>query len=469
MNIAVIRGSFTLGAGDFSRKALLATTVLLCARLLPARTFGDYIFLLSFYQIFAVLGGAGLPSGLLRAAARSEQRGIHTGLASVLVRLVYIVPTATVMYIAMYVIRPSWPYFSALGLLLMMMIFRSATENIIFILQGYEDQRGCAKVGMSQSAVTLVATFVVCLTSKSLLLLIGAHVIGGFVSAVYGFALLRAKRMRNQDLATGIYAETRSLLKESHWLNAGAFVAAVYNRVDVLLLRWFLTAEAVAAYGAPYRILDLTQVIPASLVGTILPSLCRSRNGRAAATQTAMRFLFIIALCLIVMVTFGAPRMAYVLFGLNYEASIPVLQILIWATIPMFWNFVLNAQFIAKVFDRAILYGATVALLVNVVLNLLLIPKFGFLACAVITLVTELSLLLANLYFAAKIGVAAFPEHFGRLTLATFFVAGFCLCWTLGEPRYLFSIILLATGASVLPVFRSDFSRSRVAVTACNG
>src|SRR5437868_6719771 len=147
MNIAVIRGSFTLGAGDFSRKALLATTVLLCARLLPARTFGDYILLLSFYQIFAMLGGAGLPNGLLRAAARSDRRGMRTGLASVLVRLVYIVPTGTVMYVTMYVMRSSAEYFSALRLLLLMMVFRSTAENIIFILQGYEDQRSCAKLG----------------------------------------------------------------------------------------------------------------------------------------------------------------------------------------------------------------------------------------------------------------------------------------------------------------------------------
>jgi len=466
MNIAVLKGSFTLGAADFSRKVLLAATVVVCVRFLSAETFGDYVFLLSFYQIFAVLGGAGLPNAVLRTVARNQRSGIRVGVASVLARLVYILPTAVVMYMVMRFFGFSTQYFPALGLLVLMMIVRGAAENVTFIFQGIEDQLNCAKVGVSQSAVTMLATLAICLTSKDLLLLLGAHVLGGAASALYGFALLRLKGPQSVASGLTISDETRSLLKESHWLNAGIFLASTYNRVDVLLLRRLLTSEAVAVYGAPYRILDLTQIVPASLVGTILPSLCRDKGADSGIShpRTAMRFLLVIAFCLVVTVTVAAPWITLLFFGRRYQGSVPVLRILIWATIPMFWNFMLNTQFIAKSFDRAIAYTASIALVTNVSLNLLLIPKFGYMACAVVTIVTELVLLGANTYFASKIGAIAIPEHFGRLMLTTTLIGGFCLCWCVAGPRYLLAATtLLVIGVLSTPVFRSDFFRSPLA------
>jgi O-antigen/teichoic acid export membrane protein len=471
MNTSVLKGSFTLGAADFSRKALLAVTVLLCARFLPPGRFGDYIFLLTFYQVFAVLAGAGLPSSVLRVVARSKESGMRVGFASVLARLLYTVPASALMYPVIWVMGLSAQYFSALGLLALMMLVRGAAENITFIFQGREDQVSCAKVGVSQSAVTLLATLTICLTSKELLWLIGAHVLGGFASAIYGFVLLRVKSGRDVEPGT-ILGQTWSILRESHWLNAGTFVASVYNRVDVLLLRRLLTSEAVAIYAAPYRILDVTQIVPSSLMGTILPSLCRvgEPDSRMMHPRLAMRFLLVIAFPLVVAVTIAAPWITLFLFGRRYQASIPVLQVLIWATVPMFWNFVLNAQLIANSFDRAILYAASVGLALNVGCNLLLIPRFGYLACAPVTLLTEIFILALNLHFVSRIGAAAWPENLGRLALTTVFVAGFSFCWTRAASAYtLVGAVLLVLALLSLPISWSDFStagaRNRTART----
>ena len=471
MNAAVLKGSFTLGAADFSRKALLAATVLLCARFLPPGRFGDYIFLLTFYQVFAVLAGAGLPSTALRMVARSQQGGMRIALASVLARFCYIAPGAALMYAVIWAMGLSAQYFPALGLLAVLMLVRGAAENISFIFQGREDQVSCAKVGVSQSAVTLLITIAICLTSKDLLWLIGAHVVGGLASTFYGLVLLRFTSGRDQHPGT-ILSDTRSILRDSHWLNVGMFVASVYNRVDVLLLRRLLTSEAVAIYAAPYRILDLTQIIPSSLTATIMPSLCRvgEPESRTLHPRRAMRFLLVIACLLVVAVTIAAPWITLLLFGQKYRASIPVLRVLIWATVPMFWNFVLNAQLIANSFDRAILYSASVGLGVNLGLNLLLIPRFGYLICAPVTLLTELCILVLNLYFVSRIGATAWPENLGRLLLTTALLAGFALCWTRAASGYtLVAACLLVLALLSQPIFWGDFSsadaRDRAATT----
>ena len=234
--------------------------------------------------------------------------------------------------------------------------------------------------------------------------------------------------------------------RESRWLNPGMFVASAYNRVDVLLLRRLVTPEAVAIYAAPYRILDLTQIVPASLIATILPSLCRvaGLNEGILHPRAAMRYLLVIAFFIVVIVTMGAPWITLLLFGGKYHDSIPVLQVLIWAIIPMFWNFVLNAQLIASSYDRSILYAACIALVLNVSLNLLLIPRFGYMACAAATVITEFSLLGANLHFVSKIRGTMAPEYLGRLVLSTVLFVCFCLCWCLVGARYLpIAVVLL--------------------------
>jgi O-antigen/teichoic acid export membrane protein len=466
MRNQVVRGSLTLGAADFSRKALLAGTVVLCARFLSHTTFGDYVFLLSFYQVFSVLGGSGLPNCLVRTAARTRDRGMILAIASVLARLAYIVPTALLMYFVMGVMGLSGKYFSTVGLLVLMMVVRGAAENVGFVFQGNEDQSSCAKIGVSQAAITLIFTLIVCATSKNLLLLIGAHVVGGFVSASYGFVLLRLKSLHQSVSMGPIIAEARALLRESHWLNAGAFVASAYNRVDVMLLRRFLTSDAVAVYGAPYRMLDITQIVPSSLMGTILPKLCRGEsNQQSQHPRAAMRFLWVAALLIIIIGTLAAPSVMLLLFGPQYQSSTLLLQILLWATLPMFWNFALNAQLIAHSFDRAILYAASAALFVNVGLNLLLIPRIGSTGCAIVSVVTELVLLGINICFVSRIGATAAPEHLKRLIASTVLTASFCLCWLTGtrHPATLGALLVLAV--FLLPIFRRDFSRPRSVAT----
>lgn len=457
MNSGIVQPALILGAADFSRKVLLAATVLVCARFLDPRTFGEYVFLLSFYQIFAVLAGAGLPSALLRAVARRGACGPRFACASVLARLVYILPSVGLMCAAMRWTGFAGRYLVFAGVLAVMLGLRAASENLSFMFQGAENRVDSAKLGVSQSVVTLIATLAVCLSSKDLLLLIAAHAAGALVSVIFGFLLLSGNRIPEEE-SPGMGAEARNLLLDSRWLNAASFLGSAYNRADVVLLRRMSGAEAVAIYGAPYRILDFTQIVPASVVAAVLPRLCR---GGASNTETAarlMRVLLVIALMLVLTITVGAPLIVKSLFGSHYDSSIAVLQVLAWATLPMFWNFVLNSQFVATFADRAIVQASGVALGVNVILNVLLIPRFGYLACALVTVLTEIVLLAINLLLSHRARIAAWPEYFGRLAASAAMLAAFCVCWTAaGRILLPLEIMFLCGLVLMVPVFRNDF------------
>jgi len=449
-----------LAGADFTKKALLAATLLVSVRLLPPSTFGDYMFLLSFYQVFSVLAGAGIATILVREVAQkgSDQPGLILGAA--LSRLAYIVPTAIVMYLAMIAARYPARYYGPLLMMVALLGTRGFSENLIAIFQGDHDQISCGKVGVVQSVVTLGAVAVVCVTSKQLIHILAGHVVGAIVSGVYGFVLL--VRSRRRSLESGFAAGFRTasfLLKDGLWMNCGSFLSSAYNRVDVLLLRRFATSEAVAMYTAPYRLLDITQIIPASVMGVLLPRFCHDDLATRLPEKKILRLLLVLAFALVVTVTLAGGWIVLVLLGNKYRDSAPVLRILVWAAVPMYWNFYLNSRLIAYRLEKLMTGAAVLALLLNISLNLLLIPRFGLYACAVVTVVTEFGLLGVNLFFLAKHHDLGMPEYSWRLGMAGFLLFAFFLSWTRGTvaTRWM-GLALLLAGSAVLPIFRSDFA-----------
>lgn len=457
----MIKGTLTLGAADFSKKALLAATVLICARFLPRPVFGDYMFLLSFYQVFAVLAGAGIPNALVRQVARHAGENLQLFAHSILARVVYVILVAALMYGVVLLAGYPARYQPLIFLMGWLMAFRGATENAISIFQAQDDQLTCAKISLVQSFVALAGTLIVCLRSKTLFGLIGVLVIAALASSVVSIVALYAKSQSSTTLDHS-QSTVRSMIRDSGWLNGGAFLASAYNRIDVLLLRRLANAEAVAAYSAPYRLLDLTQILPSSVMGVLLPRLCRPRDGKGHDVEFSkvLRYLLVLALLVIAIVTFGARAFTKLLLGSGYISSTLCLQMLVLAVFPMFWNFALNSKLIAIGYDRAIVWSAAVALTCNVVLNIALIPRYGFLACAAITFVTELSLLTMNIFLITRRGEHAMPDALLRLLFSTGCIAAFWLLWISDFARP-WAVGLAVLGIISAPVFRRDFVKSK--------
>jgi O-antigen/teichoic acid export membrane protein len=128
----------------------------------------------------------------------------------------------------------------------------------------------------------------------------------------------------------------------------------------------------------------------------------------------------------------------------------------------MYWNFVLNSQFVACRGERALFWAGLSGLVFNVSFNLLLISRFGFLACAVITVFTEVVLLLANLWLMREWNVLLLPEHWARLGATTLCVLGFAALWSLfAAPYHWIAIFCLFLGVMLAPLRAVEFSLPR--------
>jgi O-antigen/teichoic acid export membrane protein len=207
-----------------------------------------------------------------------------------------------------------------------------------------------------------------------------------------------------RDLATspeaGLVAY-RYLLREAAPLGIAIFLSIAYTRSAILLLQIRLGETAVAHYSAAARLVEPTQILPASLMAAVFPaiSLAIARNPHQAkrlgvqASALLGGCGLLLAGCFWLVAGWLAPW----LYGEAYLPAVPVLQLLGLTIIPAFVNYSLTHYLIAR--QQQLYLGLFTAVMLGLHLGLswVLIGRFGVIGPAISTLISEGFLLLACL------------------------------------------------------------------------
>ena len=177
----------------------------------------------------------------------------------------------------------------------------------------------------------------------------------------------------------------------------GSVLVLSYGRIDQILVFQLAGAEEAGLYGAVYRMLDQAQFVPISVATTVLPLLAAAyRNDQVrfrVVLQSAAAMLIAFALGAFVFALTYAESFVVLLFGEEFEPAGEILPVLIAALVPISLGYLLGVVVIVTGRQRAFVLVACAGLVFNVVANLLLIPRWGFVAAAWVTLLTEVFVL----------------------------------------------------------------------------
>jgi O-antigen/teichoic acid export membrane protein len=158
-------------------------------------------------------------------------------------------------------------------------------------------------------------------------------------------------------------------------------------QLDTFLISLYLTEADIGLYGAAQTIVLGFWLMAAAIRTTIYPLMARAYKEKPAQLGAIYRqshqYLLLIVLPIAAGITLLAGPIVRLVYGDNFEATIPALQIMIWAVVFAFTN-VPNARLIL-VHNRQQAAGwmTGISMVVNVVLNLLLIPRYGIVGAAV--------------------------------------------------------------------------------------
>ena len=217
----------------------------------------------------------------------------------------------------------------------------------------------------------------------------------------------------------------RWLVRESFPLLLNSLLIAVFFRFDIIILRAIHGDAAVGLYDAAYKLVSMTQIIPPYVVAALFPILARAAIDDPArlvrTVQRAVGALQLIAWPMAVAMTVLAPQLIGALGGAAFVGDATILlQVAIWYLPLSYLNGVVQYALIAVRQQRRITVAFISGTLVNLGLNLALIPHYGALAAAAVTIVTEVALLVPLVLALRRAGAApAFGALIWRPALAS--------------------------------------------------
>ncbi|MEM5815949.1 MAG: flippase, partial [Candidatus Aenigmatarchaeota archaeon] len=183
-----------------------------------------------------------------------------------------------------------------------------------------------------------------------------------------------------------------SLLKDSWPLSLSGLVIMVYMRIDHIMIKEMLGAEAVGQYAAAVRISEAWYFVPTVISSSLFPAIINAKKVSEelyyARLQKLYNLMVWIAISVALPMTFLSDWVVNLLYGKAYSQAGDVLMIHIWAGVFVGllvasgkWFINENLQILAflRNFSGAVL---------NIVLNFILIPIYGINGAAVSTLIS---------------------------------------------------------------------------------
>jgi O-antigen/teichoic acid export membrane protein len=175
--------------------------------------------------------------------------------------------------------------------------------------------------------------------------------------------------------------------------------AVIFFQIDIPMMRQFNGEESVGWYNSAYKWVNAFNVIPSFFTFALFPVISRqiqSSLGDARRTfRMSIKLLLLVAFPLAALTTLLAPIMIGILGGREFLPQGAVaLQLVIWS-IPIGWmNSVTNYVLIAFNRERLLTWAFIAGVGFNFTANLIFLPRYGFVAASIITILSEFVLLL---------------------------------------------------------------------------
>jgi O-antigen/teichoic acid export membrane protein len=390
--------------------ALGLVSIAVLTRYLGPGDYGRYTLALMYMQLFGVLADVGLFTTVVREISknpsRTEQLVGNTLTLRLLLSLAVIALAAAVSLVLPYDREVRVAIVLAGGPLL----FGMLATTFEAVLQSRLRMSRAVIADVAGRAVALGLTVLVAALDLGFYPVLGAAAGGALATLVVIWLLTRRVTTVRFRVEPAVW---RALLVSALPLGLALAINAVYFRADTLIISLYEPYAQVGLYTLAYRVLELTLVLGTILLNTTSPLLseavARDEPRARRMIELSTDAFVILGVPLIVGGLLLAPEVIELAGGEEFGGAAEPLRILLAAGALAWVNGVFGYALIAKERQASALWLNLSALVFNIGLNFLLVPLYGIVAAAVVTLASEL-LILAGSYPLMKRYFGFFPS-----------------------------------------------------------
>ena len=206
------------------------------------------------------------------------------------------------------------------------------------------------------------------------------------------FYIKKNLRFKIKNLKLKIKTAT-SLLKDSWPLILSGIAISIYMKIDQVMIKEMMNAEAVGQYAAAVRLSEVWYFIPMVITASLFPAIINAKkkneNLYYLRLQRLYDFMAFMGIAIAVTMTFLSTWITELLYGAQYNQAGSVLVIHIWAGVFVFLGVASAKWFIIENLQMLTLQKTFYGMITNIILNFILIPKYGIQGAAFATLVSQ--------------------------------------------------------------------------------
>ncbi|MFA5270021.1 MAG: flippase [Patescibacteria group bacterium] len=391
----------------FSKAVTAATSALVLAylaRYLGVSGYGDYTTVFAYLGIFGVLVDLGIFVTSVREIAKHPEQersilGNVLGLRFVVGIVVFAVAIAASLFIP-------YPPVVRLGILVgsVSQLFMVVNQAPVSLFQARLIMHRAAIADIAGRLILLVLVWWFIKSGLGFIPMIWAVTVSTFVTFIVSMALAASV---NPIWPRFDWAIWHRILKLALPMGAVMILSTVYFRIDTVLLSIMKGSFDVGVYGAPYKILEVLLAVPTIFMSSVLPVMTRaldenSKEHALGIFRRSFDFMSLVSLPLVVGTMLLATPIMVLIAGTDFAVSGPVLAIIMLKLVGSALNSVMIYTIIAAGEQRRLLLPYSIAVGFNLIANLIFIPQYSYMAAAVITVLTEIWVLIAAGYLVGK-------------------------------------------------------------------
>jgi len=449
------KNSLTPMALSLLNKGVDTAFAMLMLRVLGPQGAGKYAFAVVVIGYFEILTNFGLNTLLTREVAKDHSQANRYLANTALLRLVLcgLAAFLLALFILTWRVLFALPSDTVLALLLLgvALIPSNLATALSSLFNAFEQMEYPAFISTVTTVLKVSLGALVLLAGWSFVGLAGVSVV---VNVMTLFILLRV--VRERLLRPRIEFDpslSRGLLHESYPLMINHLLATLFFRIDVTLLQPMQGDIVVGWYTTAYKFIDGLVIVPSTFTIALFPIISRfaasARESLIRAYSLSIKYLTALSLPVALLTTVYAREIILLFGGTQYlPHAATALRLLIWFFPISCINQVTQYALIAIQQQRFLTRVFLIGVVFNLTANLVFIPLYGYQASAVITVLSEVVLLIP-FYWCVRRNLATVP--WVRLAWRPV-VATVLMALIVGGLRRTLSLLLLIPLASFVYV-----------------
>ena len=363
---------------------------ILVARYLGPEQYGLMSYVICYVTLFSILATFGFDNIEIRELAKKSYPKEQILGTALYLRLFFAIVTILLIIITLVAFEPDRITFWMIIVYSLSLLF-----NTLNIIRNY-----FTAIVLNEYVVKTEITSTIIGTSiKGGLLFIKAPLEWFIIASAFDFSIIAGGYLYSYWKIVGAikkWSFSKEIafyqIKESFPLLLSSAAIIIYQQIDQVMIRNMIDNKALGQFAVASKLTAFVLFLPNVIAQTVTPLLIQAYQTNSSEYEKKRKLFMDMmvwgSILMALILSFCARWIIPFLFGKEYFAAIPVLQIMAWKAVGMSLSSASGQLIIIEGLQKYAVIRNFVGLVVCIILNLLLIPRWGIIGSAWATIAT---------------------------------------------------------------------------------